>query len=192
MARQRALFAVDAHYARAAVDLEPAEAQAVRRTRTLPPAQDRSQAREQLARIERLRQVVVRAELETDDAVRGLAARGQHQDRDVGGSPDLAAHGEAVPVGQHEVEDERVERLAFERGEPVRGGLVCGHAKARLREIFAHHRGEPRIVLDDEDAIGHARLGWLSQATTMPRITTAMTSSTICFATTAPGIGCTA
>ena len=71
------------HRARVAVDLEPAEAQA-RRSRSGPraPAQDRAQARQQLARAEGLREVVVGAELEADDAIGLLAARREHQDRE--------------------------------------------------------------------------------------------------------------
>src|SRR5205823_6776539 len=44
-------------------------------------AQDRLDPSEELAWIEGLRQAVIRAELEPDDAVDVLAARGQHDDR---------------------------------------------------------------------------------------------------------------
>ncbi len=44
-------------------------------------AQDRLHAREQLARIERLRQIVVGAEIEPDDAIDVVAARREHQHR---------------------------------------------------------------------------------------------------------------
>ena len=49
-----------------------------------PPAraaQDRAQPRQQLARLERLGQIIVGAHLQADHAVHGVAARGQHQDR---------------------------------------------------------------------------------------------------------------
>ena len=68
--------------------------------------------------------------------------------------------------------------------------------EARLAEVLAHHRAEARVVVDDEDAVGHSRQAAcgsrLIQATATPMITIAITSNTICFATTAPGIGCTA
>ena len=47
-------------------------------------------------RRERLRHVVVRAELETDDPVGLLAPRGQEDDREVGARPDPAAELEPV------------------------------------------------------------------------------------------------
>ena len=51
------------------------------------PAQDVAQAQQQLARLERLGQVVVDAGLETFDAVLGLGARREHADRESGASP---------------------------------------------------------------------------------------------------------
>ena len=70
--------------------------------------QDRAQAREQLARLEGLRQVVVRAEFEADDAVDGIAAPGQHEHRRVGGRAQLPAQIEPVHVGQHQIEHDGV------------------------------------------------------------------------------------
>ena len=57
--------------------------------------------------IERLREVVVGADLEADDLVDVLVARGQHQDRDVGGLADPPADLDAVDVREVEVEDDQ-------------------------------------------------------------------------------------
>ena len=53
--------------------------------------EDRLHARDELARRERLRQVVVCADLEADDAIRLLVASGEHQDRHL--RPARASHG---------------------------------------------------------------------------------------------------
>ena len=78
----------------------------------LPPlgrraAQDRLHAGNQLARVERLRQVVVGADLEADDLVDVLVSCGQHQDRNVGRLADATADLDPVDVGQHQVEHDQ-------------------------------------------------------------------------------------
>ena len=67
--------------------------------------QDALHACDELARVERLRQVVVGADLQPDDLVHVLVACGEHQDRDVGALPHTAADLDAVDVGQVEIED---------------------------------------------------------------------------------------
>ena len=129
----------------------------MRRGRALA-AQDGAQAGLQLARLEGLGEIVVGAELEADDAVHRLAARGQHQDRHVAGAAQAAAEIEPVGIGQHEVEDDRVEGLALELGLAVAAGAGDGHAKARPAEIVRNHPGEAVVVVDHQDALGH----WLS------------------------------
>jgi len=121
------------------------------------PAQDRAQPRQQLARLERLRQVVVGADLEPDHAVHRVAARGEHQHRGIGARTQPAADFQPVDVRQRQVEHQGVEGLACEALEPLVAGPGHGHAKARLAEIFRHHLGEAGVVLDQEDARAHAR-----------------------------------
>ena len=125
IARERARHAVEPRRARAAIDLQPAEAQDVGLRRALAPAQDGAQPRQQLARLERLGQVVVGAQLEADDAVHGVAARGQHQDRRLRAGAHAPADLEAVDIGQHQIEHQRVEGLApVQRRVP---GCRCRH-----------------------------------------------------------------
>ena len=68
---------------------------------------------------------------------------------------DAAADLEPVHVRQHQVEDDRIERLA--RGHRDAGLAASGdaHAKSGLAEIAFHHLGEARIVFDQQDAVGH-------------------------------------
>ena len=63
---------------------------------------------EQLARRERLGDVVVGADLEAEHAIGFLAARGHHDDRHVAAPAQLAAHLDAIAAGQHQVEHDAV------------------------------------------------------------------------------------
>ena len=79
----RARLAVDPHHAPAAIQLEAPEAKRCRtaRGRQRRPPQDRPQPGQQLARLERLGQVVIGAKLQTDNAIKRVALCRQHQDR---------------------------------------------------------------------------------------------------------------
>jgi hypothetical protein len=70
-----------------------------------PPAsaEDGPDASGELAHRERLHDVVVRPELESQHPVDLLAPSREHQDRDVGRPSDLASQVPTVAVGQHDV-----------------------------------------------------------------------------------------
>ena len=126
-------------------------------------AQHALDARDELPRVERLRQVVVGADLEPDDLVDVLVAGGQHQDRDVRGLAHAPADLDPVDVGQHQVEDDQRRRLGRDlgqRGAAVRDGA---HVVARVLEVERDERGDRRLVLDDEDRL---RASWPSAART--------------------------
>ena len=74
----------------------------------LGPAQDGPDPGDELARAERLGQVVVGAELEAEQLVELVVARGEHDDRDGRVAAQLAGDVEAVEPGQAEVEDDEV------------------------------------------------------------------------------------
>ena len=78
-------------------------------------AEHRAHPREQLPRIERLRNVVVGAELEPDDTVGVVPFGGQHHDRDLVIRADPPADLEPVDARQHHVEEDDVEGAAAER-----------------------------------------------------------------------------
>ncbi len=123
-------------------------------------AQQRPQARLELAQRERLDEVVVGADVEALDAIVDRVAGGQHQHRrPVAGLAHAAAHLEAVEPGHRDVEDhrvggrgrERVERLLAVGGErdlvavepqralerPPNGGLVIDDKDARHGRMMA-------------------------------------------------------
>ena len=134
-----------------------AEAQAARR-RLHPPLrplgtapQHRPDARQQLARVERLGQVVVGAELEPDDPVRLLDPRGQQDDRHVGLGAQPAREVEATLAGEHQVEhDELVVSVR-----PVAPGLPRiprrGDAKPAALQEARQQLAYLAVVIDHQD-----------------------------------------
>ena len=117
-------------------------------------------ARHELARVEGLRQIVVGADLETDDLVDVLVPGGQHQDRDVRALAHAAADLEAVHVGQVEVEDDQRGLLGRDRVERGAAGADGLHDVAGVLQIEGDERRDRRLVLDDQDRLrgGH---GWI-------------------------------
>ena len=76
--------------------------------RPVGPPQDRPDAGHQLARAERLGQVVVGTELETEQLVELVVTGREHHDRDRRVAAQLPGHVEAVEPGQPEVEDDQI------------------------------------------------------------------------------------
>ena len=122
------------------------------------PAQHGLQPGRQLARRERLRDVVVGADLEAEHAVDLLVARGQHHDREIGAVADLAADVEAVDARQADVEDDDADLVAAELGERVLAGAHPQHAVAVRAEVAANQLADRELVLDDEDEWARRRL----------------------------------
>ena len=86
----------------------------------LHPPQHAPDPGQKLARVERLRDVVVGAELEPDHPVDDLAGRGQHDDRHIAAAAQLAREAETVLAGHAQVEDHQVDRAS--RQHLARGG----------------------------------------------------------------------
>src|SRR5882724_2860099 len=104
--------------------------------RRLGAAQDGADAGHQLARVEWLWQIVVRAHLEAHDAVDVLALGGQHQDRHARAGAQAAADRKPVLTRQHDVEHDEI-RLAEHGAEAVErcAAVADIDAKAFAREI---------------------------------------------------------
>src|SRR5581483_11992149 len=140
--------------ARARVDAQVREAQrlAVSLLARARAAQHRRDARGQLARAERLRDVVVRADAEADELVHLLAAGREHDHGDGRAGAQAAADFEAIDARQHHVEHHQVRRESLERldrGEAVADGadVVAVTAQVAFDDV-----GDHALVLDDEDA----------------------------------------
>ncbi len=148
MSSRRACAGID-------IDLEAAETEQTGGRLAAPAAQNRLDPGKQLARLEGLGQIIVGAELQPDDAVHGVAARGEHEDRGVAPGADAPAHFEAVEVGQHQIEDEQVEMAAAVLIDGVEAGRGDGNVILRLAEVVGDHLGKAGIVFDQQDSSGH-------------------------------------
>ncbi len=128
----------------------------------LRATQQRAHPRHELVRAERLRDVIVRADLEPDDPLRLVGAGRQHDDRN-GGGPRLAAHDPAdlktVHLRQHQVEHQQVGRTIRERLERLPPGGQEFGGKPRLLQITLDELRDVPIVLDDEDPCAHVVAG---------------------------------
>jgi len=110
--------------------------------------------------VERLRDVVVGTQLETDDRVDVIVAGRQHEHGGIAAATDLATDLQPVDLRQHEVQDHEIRVVAgvFRQGFlAVRGG---DDGEPFLLEIEADEVDDVALVVDDEDrlhALGSAR-----------------------------------
>src|SRR5688572_2082574 len=134
--------------------------------RGFEPAQSRPDPRQQLARRERLHDVIVGAAVETRDAIVLLAARRQHDDGDLlrlGIALELPRELEAADVGQHPVHQDEVGALVGDRSARLARVGCRRNGVPGSAEIETHHLADRALVLDYEDSpLGHRQL--LSQS----------------------------
>ena len=118
--------------------------------------EERLDAAHQLAQAERLRQVVVGAELEADDLVDLVVARREHEDRRLrAGRTHAAEHLEAVDAGQADVEDDEVRGLVDGELEALLARPGDGDLVALLLEGVLDPASDGVLVFDDQDGGGH-------------------------------------
>ena len=141
----------------ASISRSPSESRASPEHRRRRPAQHGADARGELARRERLRHVVVGAELEADDPVGLLAARGQQDHGQVRARPDPAAEREPVGAGQHHVEHDEVRRIALEQLARAVAVRRLERPVALALEVADDDLAHDRLVVDDEDG-RHVRI----------------------------------
>ncbi len=120
-------------------------------SRTGMPAQDRAHAGHQLARAERLRDVVVRAELEADDPVGLVVASGEHDDRQLTGTTDGARHVQPVESRQPEIQHHEVRRLGPDPHQRLVAGAGRRDAEARIGQVVGDEPNDLRLVVHDQD-----------------------------------------
>jgi hypothetical protein len=125
-----------------------------RRGRAAVSTHHRADARQQLARVERLGQVIVGADLEADDAVDILALGRQHDD---GRKPRLPAqaprHRQAVLARHHPVQHQEI------RQAPGQQTIECRRVFGRLDrialagQVFGDQLADAGIVVGDVDGV---------------------------------------
>ena len=143
------------HLVAGRVDLEcPDGEHLLRRIFTRSP-HDRPRPGDELGQLERLRDVVVGAELEPDDHVDRVAPGRQHHDRNPALTADLAAHLEAVELRKHHVEDDKVERPLPELDETLPAVGCRRDREAGLRQAERRHLPDRGIVLHEQHALVH-------------------------------------
>src|SRR4029079_13150678 len=94
------------------------------------PAQKRSDTAAEFADGKRLRDVVVRAELEAEHLVELVVAGGEHDDRHGAARTQALADLEPVELRQHQVEDDEIDVLALELLERLLAVARLDHAEA--------------------------------------------------------------
>ncbi|HJZ77775.1 MAG TPA: hypothetical protein VKE51_38870 [Vicinamibacterales bacterium] len=120
-----------------------------------PPSSSkyRSQAGREFAWIEGLRQIVVRADFQTDDTVQIVTAGGQHHHRDGRLHAKAPEQVEPAKVGQHHVDQDDVVP-AIHRTRQSRGRVVNGiHGEAVGLEVLLYQRAELDVVVDQQNRI---------------------------------------
>ena len=161
--RQRDVAAAGRHDVAVRIDRDRAISQRLRRCvarLALRAPQQRAHAGDELVRAEWLRKIIVGAELEPDDPLRLLGARGQHDEWNRGGllvRAQTAADLETVDVRQHQIEHHQSGRIHRDHLQRVatRCGAIC--LERGFLEVARHELRDVRIVLDDQDARGHRR-----------------------------------
>src|SRR5437667_3505124 len=147
--RERDLPAGATHASRLGVDLQiidPDEPRPVDRR----AADERPHPNPQLRHLERLGQVVVRADLEPADSVLQGAASGQHQDRRrIAAPPERLAHLPAVDAGEHQVQDDG--GILPLSGQRQRLDAVARpiDSVARLLQTLPDPAGDRRFIFDE-------------------------------------------
>jgi hypothetical protein len=113
-----------------------------------------SNARRQLAGREGLDDVVVGAELQTDNAIDFTRTRRQQDHGYVRGRAQLTKYREAVDTRQHDVEDDEHRLVAGQNLQ--RGGTVSRfeHPKAIVRQVTRDDLTHHWLVVDDQNAPG--------------------------------------
>ncbi len=128
-----------------------------RRRNRAATAQHGLHARQQFARIERLAEIVVGAEFQSDNAVHVVRARGQHDHRNVvARRAELAQRGQSVDTRHHQVEHDQVGALAFEAPFERAGVMQHRYLDALPDQIVAQEIAQFRVVVDDKYLSSHA------------------------------------
>ena len=134
----------------------------------VPPrgsAQHRLHPGQQFPQIDRLGDIVVGPDLQSDHPVDYLGRPGQHDDRDVRMLAQIARQGEAILAGHPDVEDHRIDVLGVDDLAQGRARVGRRDGKAIALQIFRHGLANIRFVVTDNDVRARGQR-FVQQATT--------------------------
>ena len=155
---------VDAHLAPTGVDRHRPGLHHLGRGGAVDPAQHRLHAGDELGGGERLREVVVAAELEPEHPVDLAVAGGEEDHGHLRRLPQPPAHLEAVDVGQADVEDDEAGAVVLIASSAAFAGGRLQHPEALARQVEVDEVGDVGLVVDDDDgAPFHGGHGCTSQ-----------------------------
>ena len=143
----------DPRLAAGQIELDQTGAKRRRRRGDAVAPQVHADARDQLVERERLRQVVVRAELEAAQLRRQVGPRGQDQHRQLGPlRAQVVQQMQAVELRQQQIEDDELVRLGEGARKPDGSVLGAVDHKALGLESKSQEVENPGLVLDDQNA----------------------------------------
>ena len=112
--------------------------------------EDIADPQHQFARLERLGDIIVGADLQALDPGLRLVARRQHDDRHRGRGADEAREIEAGFAGHHDVEDQQIEMQAEQLGAGVAGARRRGDAIAFAGQKARQQIADAAVVVDQQ------------------------------------------
>ena len=115
-------------------------------------AQQGAGAGHQLAGTEGLHEVVVGAQLQTDDAVLHLALGREHDDGHIRRVADDAADALARHAGQHEVQNDQIEMVLLELLQGVLAVTDGGHPVVLALEVGGHRIADGLLIFNQKNA----------------------------------------
>ena len=118
-------------------------------------AKDRADAGQKLAHAEGLGDVVIRAQFQAGDLVGLLQAGGQQDDGGLAFLAKCADELKAIHLGHHDIEQDEIGLLVTGGVEGVLAVVGDDDAQPLFCEVIAHEGAHVRLVVHNEDGLGH-------------------------------------
>jgi hypothetical protein len=119
------------------------------------PSQDGTHPGQDLAQIERLRNVIVGTELKADDAVNGVAYSLNHNDRHISAGAYLTRKAQAVVAAKCQIKRDKADGAAVERGARRIGIGSFDNSVAFTFEARPQQPSNLWFVVNDENFRSH-------------------------------------
>ena len=113
--------------------------------------QHRADARQKLARTERLGEIVVGAKFQAHDAIGFLGATGEDDDGDLRFGTQLPQQRHAVLTAQPQIKQHQIYHADPQRLHEVSATGSAGHTEIVVAEVFRDQLPHRTVVIDHED-----------------------------------------